>query len=65
LRKKGEYKVDRQILKIERQRQESQSTNRFTHVRGDQFEEIFGCVAEGFLFIDDKWWLTYINEHFE
>jgi PAS domain-containing protein len=53
------------LLKIEHQKQELLCTNRFTYVRGEQFEEIFGRVAEGFLFVDDKRQLTYINEHFE
>ncbi|OAH57874.1 MULTISPECIES: PAS domain-containing sensor histidine kinase [Bacillaceae] len=53
------------LLKLECQKQELLSANRFTHVKDNQFEEICGHVAEGVLFVDDEWGLTYINEQYE
>lgn len=63
--RKGNTRSVNKLLKLECQKQKSLSANHFTHVKGNQFEEIFGHVAEGVLFVDDQWRLTYINEQYE
>ncbi|OLN21582.1 hypothetical protein BTO30_13945 [Domibacillus antri] len=53
------------LLKMKHQLREESLTSRFIHITDGQFESFFGHFAEGFLFVDDEWQLTYVNRQLE